>query len=218
MQTENMVGTRSSTKKAGNANRSPNHAEKAAAGSKRKTADTTSPDSNRERKLAKKQTTIEAAFGKDKDRETYTDSKVENAPDESKQSKKDEKGTDKSDEDPRTEDDSPSAAAKSKDNKTVRKSSEREERLPSSILEKGIIYFFTRNRVGIDDAESVGDLARTYFVLRPLPTSAKLQDGALPDLKNNRLLVLPKKSFPKSHRDRFMASLPGPRWASMQSF
>jgi hypothetical protein len=72
-------------------------------------------------------------------------------------------------------------------------------------LEKGLIYFFTRNRVGIDDADSVGDLQRTFFVLRPLPTGAKLGDGAIPDLKNNRLFALPKKTFPKSHNDRFMA-------------
>jgi hypothetical protein len=42
-------------------------------------------------------------------------------------------------------------------------------------------------------------------VLRPLPNGAKLGDGTLPDLKNNRLLALPKKAFPKSHADRFMA-------------
>jgi hypothetical protein len=48
-------------------------------------------------------------------------------------------------------------------------------------------------------------LQRTFFVLRPLPTAAKLVDGALPDLGNNRLLALPKKVFPKNHSDRFMA-------------
>ena len=48
-------------------------------------------------------------------------------------------------------------------------------------------------------------LLGTYFVLRPLPSGAKLGDGALPDLKNNRLLALPKKVLPKSHADRFMA-------------
>lgn len=30
-------------------------------------------------------------------------------------------------------------------------------------------------------------------------------EGALPDLGNNRLFALPKKVFPKSHNDRFMA-------------
>lgn len=77
--------------------------------------------------------------------------------------------------------------------------------MPSSISEKGIIYFFIRNRVGVSDAESVSDLQRTYFVLRPLPKGAKLGDGAIEDLQNNRLLALPKKMFLKGHRDRFMA-------------
>lgn len=87
----------------------------------------------------------------------------------------------------------------------VHVSSQREKDVPSNILEKGIIYFFTRNRVGIEEAESVGDLQRTFFVLRPLPIGAKLGDGVLDDQKNIRLLALPKKAFPKSHNDRFMA-------------
>lgn len=77
--------------------------------------------------------------------------------------------------------------------------------MPSNILEKGIIHFFTRGRVGVDDPDSVQDLARSYFVLRPLPAAAKITDGAIPDLKNNRLVALPKKVWPKSGRDRFMA-------------
>jgi uroporphyrinogen-III synthase len=103
----------------------------------------------------------------------------------------------------------------------IETSSQREKEMPSNILEKGVICkdfgppqkpradisldFFTRNRVGIDDADSVGDLQRTFFVLRPLPKDAKLGEGAIPDLKNNRLFALPKKTFPKSHNDRFMA-------------
>ncbi|UPX09753.1 Uroporphyrinogen-III synthase [Ascochyta rabiei] len=87
----------------------------------------------------------------------------------------------------------------------IEESSQREKKMPSNILEKGVIYFFTRNRVSVDEAESVGDLQRTFFVLRPLLTGAKLGDGAVQDLKNNRLFALPKKVFPKSHNDRFMA-------------
>ncbi|KAG9206667.1 hypothetical protein G6514_003506 [Epicoccum nigrum] len=87
----------------------------------------------------------------------------------------------------------------------IEESSQREKKMPSNILEKGVIYFFTRNRVSVDEAESVGDLQRTFFVLRPLPTGAKLGDGAIQDAQNNRLFALPKKVFPKSHNDRFMA-------------
>lgn len=77
--------------------------------------------------------------------------------------------------------------------------------MPSNIMEKGIIHFFTRGRVSVDDPDSVADLQRSYFVLRPLPSGAKLTDGAIEDLGNNRLLALPKKVWPKSSRDKFMA-------------
>lgn len=65
-------------------------------------------------------------------------------------------------------------AAETKIGDPVQESSQRERNIASNILEKGIVYFFTRNRVGIEDSESVGDLARTYFVLRPLPIGTKL--------------------------------------------
>ncbi|KAJ5029305.1 tetrapyrrole biosynthesis, uroporphyrinogen III synthase [Bipolaris maydis] len=87
----------------------------------------------------------------------------------------------------------------------IEKSSQRAKQVPSNVLEKGVIYFFTRNRVGIEESESVGDLQRTFFVLRPMPVGAKLGDGPLADDNNNRLFALPKKVFPKSHNDRFMA-------------
>lgn len=77
--------------------------------------------------------------------------------------------------------------------------------MPSNVLEKGVIYFFTRGRVGVEDPDSVQDLARSYFVLRPLPAGAKLTDGAIQDMKNNRLVALPKKVWPRSGKDRFMA-------------
>lgn len=86
----------------------------------------------------------------------------------------------------------------------VEHSQKRGDAMPSNILEKGIIYFFTRGRVGMEDPKSVQDIARSYIVLRPLPQDAKLTDGPIDDLKNNRLLALPKKVLPKSHRDVFM--------------
>ena len=64
--------------------------------------------------------------------------------------------------------------------------------MPSNVLEKGIVYFFTRGRVGVEDPNSVQDLQRSYFVLRPLPDGAKLTDGAIQDVGNNRLVALPK--------------------------
>ncbi|GIZ48642.1 hypothetical protein CKM354_001169400 [Cercospora kikuchii] len=89
--------------------------------------------------------------------------------------------------------------------KAIEEDKEREQAQPSNILEKGIIYFFARGRVGVEDPDSVQDLARSHFVLRPLPAGAKITDGAIQDVGNNRLVALPKKVFPKSGKDRFMA-------------
>ncbi|KAI9723769.1 MAG: hypothetical protein M1812_001069 [Candelaria pacifica] len=86
----------------------------------------------------------------------------------------------------------------------VETTSAREESTPSNVLEKGIIYFFYRGRVNVDEPQGVEDLARSYIVLRPLPHGAKLGYGAIEDAGNNRLLALPKKVLPKSNRDRFM--------------
>jgi hypothetical protein len=76
--------------------------------------------------------------------------------------------------------------------------------VPSSILEKGIIYFFIRGRVDVDKPEEVNDIARTFIILRPIPHDAKLREGPLLDVGNTRILVLPKKVLPSSGRERFM--------------
>ena len=86
----------------------------------------------------------------------------------------------------------------------VEESSQRENATPSSILEKGIIYFFFRGRVGIDSPSDINDIARSYIILRPLPHGAKLSDGPIGDAGHNRMLALPKKVLPVSPKDRFM--------------
>lgn len=94
--------------------------------------------------------------------------------------------------------------AATKSNDAVEESSEREKSTASSILEKGIIYFFFRGRVNVEEPSAVEDIARSYIVLRPLPHGAKLGDGPIGDARNNRLLALPKKVLPVSSKDRFM--------------
>ncbi|RMJ19774.1 hypothetical protein CDV36_000547 [Fusarium kuroshium] len=79
-----------------------------------------------------------------------------------------------------------------------------EPNVPSNILEKGIIYFFMRGRVNIQDPESVQDIARSHILLRPIANDARLGEGTLADVGNTRLLALPKKTLPVSGRDRFM--------------
>lgn len=214
-----MAGTRSSTRNAGS---SPAKSDDAVAGSKRKPEAEPSP--KRSRKATKKQATLEETGITNEDSEMKDTSDhdgekrsvAEATQDEPKAQDND--ATDNQDASDgavkvdTTEDDAKKEAGDdaAKTNATngegaIEESSQRKKQIPSNILEKGLIYFFTRNRVGIDDADSVGDLQRTFFVLRPLPTGAKLGEGAIPDLKNNRLFALPKKTFPKSHNDRFMA-------------
>lgn len=83
--------------------------------------------------------------------------------------------------------------------------SARDGQVPSSILEKGILYFVYRGRVNIDDPKEVQDIARSYLVLRPLPHGAKLGDGPIGDDKNCRLIAIPKKTLPVSGNDKWTA-------------
>ncbi|KAK1984755.1 hypothetical protein LZ30DRAFT_779597 [Colletotrichum cereale] len=77
-------------------------------------------------------------------------------------------------------------------------------KMPSNVLEKGIIYFFFRGRVNTEKTEEVDDIARSYIILRPLGIDSKLGDGPIGDAGNTRLLALPKKVLPESGNDRFM--------------
>ena len=111
---------------------------------------------------------------------------------------------------PKTEDqpfqseDKPKSEGGATNGSAIVEDTEREQAMPSNILEKGIIYFFFRARVNVDEPHGVEDIARSYMVLRPLPLGAKLGEGPLEDKGNNRLLALPKKVLPVDHRDRFM--------------
>lgn len=226
-----MAGTRSSPRKA--ANDSHSSGDDTLAGSKRKPE--TEPSPKRDRKAPKKQATLEETLGdhkhgdhemKDAQSDDDHDKRAESNAGSGGNQIKTTAANGQDDEPADEADTEPSNASKkdshvtgtnkegsentakangSNEDGAVQESSQREKEVPSNILEKGVIYFFTRNRVGIDDADSVGDLQRTFFVLRPLPIGAKLGDGAVQDLKNNRLFALPKKTFPKSHSDRFMA-------------
>ncbi|EAA63595.1 hypothetical protein AN3024.2 [Aspergillus nidulans FGSC A4] len=82
----------------------------------------------------------------------------------------------------------------------------REEIVPSNILEKGIIYFFYRGRVNVEEAHGVQDVARSFFILRPTPMGASMDSerGAVDSGAKCRLMMLPKKRFPRSGKDREM--------------
>jgi uroporphyrinogen-III synthase len=202
-----MVSTRS-----GNHSSSAKQDDNAAAGTKRK-EHAVRAEPEHDTKAAKKQTKIEDSLAGNKEQDKGADSEMKDAPadKEANGSAPEEKEhSDKKDEQAETkEGDTTNPKA---EGGGVERDTQREKNMPSNILEKGLIYFFTRNRVGIEDSDSVGDLQRTYFVLRPFSAAgAKLVDGAIPDEGNNRLFALPKKTFPKSHRDRFMAFVEKPK-------
>ncbi|KAI1466274.1 uncharacterized protein F4812DRAFT_436611 [Daldinia caldariorum] len=77
--------------------------------------------------------------------------------------------------------------------------------VPPNILEKGIIYFFIRGRVGIDEPSSLSDIRRSYIILRPLAKDARLGNGTIDDAENSRLIAIPKKVLPRSGKDRWIA-------------
>ncbi|KAI2640277.1 hypothetical protein GGS21DRAFT_548439 [Xylaria nigripes] len=85
------------------------------------------------------------------------------------------------------------------------KDDSRKDAVPANILEKGIIYFFFRGRVNIKEPSDVGEIQRSYMILRPLEKDAKLEEGTVQDSGNNRLIAVPKKVFPRSGKDRWIA-------------
>ncbi|KAL2865851.1 uncharacterized protein BJX67DRAFT_157154 [Aspergillus lucknowensis] len=101
----------------------------------------------------------------------------------------------------------PTTAATNGAEAGMKTSREREEQIPSTILEKGIIYFFYRGRVNVREPQSIEDVARSFFVLRPTPLGAALEpeQGAADTGAKCRLLMLPKKKYPISGREREMS-------------
>ena len=75
----------------------------------------------------------------------------------------------------------------------------------SDILEKGLIYFFFRPRVGVDSVDSLADVQRSYILLHVLPEGGKLSTDApyRADSQDLRTIIVPKKKLP-STGDRFI--------------
>ncbi|KAI3325995.1 hypothetical protein HD806DRAFT_488849 [Xylariaceae sp. AK1471] len=88
---------------------------------------------------------------------------------------------------------------------TAERPNARQGTVPSNILEKGLIYFFFRGRVEIDEPSEINEIQRSYMIIRPLDKDAKLGEGTIHDAGNTRLIAVPKKIFPRSGRDRWIA-------------
>ncbi|KAI0394313.1 hypothetical protein F5Y17DRAFT_265381 [Xylariaceae sp. FL0594] len=93
----------------------------------------------------------------------------------------------------------------SKDTGGAEQPDAREGTVPSSILEKGLVYFFFRGRVETDEPSNIEEIQRSYMILRPLGKDASIGEGTIQDAGNTRLVAVPKKVFPRSGRDRWIA-------------
>ncbi|KAJ4386120.1 hypothetical protein N0V93_009012 [Gnomoniopsis smithogilvyi] len=193
---------------------------KASAGDKHKLDDTASTDSppaktqkkeekneneNGDKKM--KQTTLDDSLnGHSKEKEApQKDDEDEKKAEKSQESqpKSESKDGESKDDDSKTEQSQPEPS--SNEGETAVEPHGRNGSTSSSILEKGIVYFFFRGRVGIDNPERVSDIARSYMVLRPIAKDAKLGDGPIGDAGNSRLIAIPKKVLPQSGKDRWIA-------------
>lgn len=83
----------------------------------------------------------------------------------------------------------------------------------SPILEKGLVYFFLRGKVGVERPESLDQVKRSYLVLRPLPAGKTLAAGAEAagdDGGRSRLLAIPKKRLPAKGHEKFLTFVEEP--------
>lgn len=75
----------------------------------------------------------------------------------------------------------------------------------STILEKGLIYFFFRPRVQTENPSSLKDVQRSYMVLLPLPEGAILNEEPVKGDGKYRLMAIPKKKLPGAGKhERFL--------------
>ncbi|KAI5296211.1 hypothetical protein KEM52_005154 [Ascosphaera acerosa] len=106
----------------------------------------------------------------------------------------------------------PSAELSASDAQDLKKEAEvtfggKDDEPPANIVEKGLIYFFFRGRVNIEEPESLDDVSRSFIVFRSVPLDSTLAgSGVLSgEAKTCRLVMLPKKVFPTRAKQRYMA-------------
>lgn len=182
--------------------------EKASTGEKHQT-EHNSPQAKRAKtEKEPTQTTLDGVFNNEGDEKNGTAAKEEaddqevSPPTEDEHEKTHDKTQDKHEDDKNEDNNVEGSKAEAKEGDAILPS--QEKNVPSNVLEKGIIYFFIRGRVGIDTPGEVNDVARSFIILRPISKMAKLGDGPVRDAGNTRLLALPKKVLPQSGQDRFM--------------
>ncbi|TGZ80133.1 hypothetical protein EX30DRAFT_320428 [Ascodesmis nigricans] len=83
----------------------------------------------------------------------------------------------------------------------------------SPILEKGIVYFFLRGKVDVENPENLNEVKRSYMVLRPIPMEKAIpaEDGKpVKDEGKARLIVIPKKRLPVRGYEKFLTFVEEP--------
>ena len=211
-----MPSTRASTRLGSkDASPAPSNASSATAGTKRKASTSDQPASKRGKKPGSRQATLEESIA---DKSTAGDGQSDPVPHapkdepvkkEEPKDEPDEREESKDEPPPKISDDAPKEEKSGNDASVITHPPERADAVPSTVLEKGLFYFFARPRVNVEDPSSVADLARSYLVLRPLPVDAALStDGgdatASATEPRFRVLAVPKKVLPGSPADRFM--------------
>ncbi|RPA73040.1 hypothetical protein BJ508DRAFT_244519 [Ascobolus immersus RN42] len=111
------------------------------------------------------------------------------------------------------EEDTPMADAPQEESK-INPETEQPETLngtPNPVIEKGTFYWFFRNKVDVDEAESLDDVQRAYMVMRPIPHGQKPGNDDVKNEDINRVLIFPKKKFPSvGHHEREICFLEKP--------
>ncbi|KAK9465988.1 hypothetical protein V1512DRAFT_253911 [Lipomyces arxii] len=98
---------------------------------------------------------------------------------------------------PQTNTDDELTQKKQKHDDETKMNSDKSSHEPTQMLEEGILYFFFRPKVDVDEASSFNDVQKFYIVMRPLPsTEANSLRDAPTD--NFRMMVVPKKMLPTS--------------------
>ncbi|KAI9641284.1 hypothetical protein NHQ30_010085 [Ciborinia camelliae] len=92
-----------------------------------------------------------------------------------------------------------------KSNKTIVADSQGKELMPSSILERGIIYWFYDPRLGKDgEPEGIEGAGPIYFVLRSLLHGGRIAQLPILHIGTARLLTIPKQTWPEIKQDKLL--------------
>ncbi|RPA98821.1 hypothetical protein L873DRAFT_1686121 [Choiromyces venosus 120613-1] len=81
----------------------------------------------------------------------------------------------------------------------------------AGVLEKGIIYFFFRNKVSVERAGGLEDVKRGYVVLKPMGLGEGVGENGEKKVEGRcRFLAMPKKRLPTRGHEKFLTFVEEP--------